>query len=611
MATRIERIEMNSFRGATVSVTIGFDPSKPITLIFGENGSGKSTIVDALDFVLNEQYGSLTDRSSTKPKAHLPSLGSAASKLEVSVCVAGKTWTARLGSSGPKTTGPEPRPTATILRRSQMLQFINETPKKRYEALRDFIALPAIEKSESSLRAACKRVSSDYSEAVRAKEQADEALTALWNDEGQPGKDAWAWAKSHVSRDATELGNSVATLTAILRAHESASSARERLNAARDQHAAASTALQKAEEEMERAETGSKRDGAALVSLLEQVQRYLETREQPEACPVCESPDRSADLRDSVMHRLGQMKRVAAILRQVDDAKMRYQNSQAVLADAEKAFSSAVRLMWVSYGTTLSKGIDIDTSQFQLLRDGEPELTGNDAIAEAESLCAAVDNSRERISARRDRDQKTLNQLTAVKNDVTTVETKTESAKVLESQAKRLSMLLDILESNRKRYVDEVLGSVESTVEAMYSRVHPDEGIGKVRLYLKPNVMGSLEFDAKFQHAAGVPPQAYYSDSHLDTLGICVFLALARHFNDESSVVILDDVLASADSDHMDRLMAMLEGEASNFNQLIITTHHRPWLERYRHSGSSKVGLIEFLPWSLSEGVRTAKTGPT
>ena len=154
MSVRIERIEMTAFRGATSKIAIDLDATKPITLIFGQNGSGKSTIVDAVDFVLNEEYGSLNDRSSTNPKTrYLPSLGSSSSQLEASVTAKGQTWTGRLSSAGPKTAGTGPRPKAVILRRSQMLQFISETPKKRYEALQEFISLPAIEKSEVSLRA--------------------------------------------------------------------------------------------------------------------------------------------------------------------------------------------------------------------------------------------------------------------------------------------------------------------------------------------------------------------------------------------------------------------------------------------------------------------------
>jgi energy-coupling factor transporter ATP-binding protein EcfA2 len=234
MPTRIEKIEMCSFRGATSAVALDLDASKPITLIYGENGTGKSTILDAIDFVLNQEYGSLSDRSSTRPKTHLPSLGSSASKLEVSITAGGKKWTGRLESDGPNTKGPADRPAATVLRRSQVLQFVNEAPKKRYEALQTFITLPIIEKSEAALRRASNTTSSEYNDAVTAKAIADESLRRLWEEEGRKGTSPWDWAKSEVAKDSSSLSQSVSTLNEILRASDASRTAKEKLTNSSD-----------------------------------------------------------------------------------------------------------------------------------------------------------------------------------------------------------------------------------------------------------------------------------------------------------------------------------------------------------------------------------------
>jgi DNA repair exonuclease SbcCD ATPase subunit len=45
---KLLKLGIRSFRGATQPVVIDFDTDKKITMIFGENGNGKSTIADAI-----------------------------------------------------------------------------------------------------------------------------------------------------------------------------------------------------------------------------------------------------------------------------------------------------------------------------------------------------------------------------------------------------------------------------------------------------------------------------------------------------------------------------------------------------------------------------------
>jgi DNA repair exonuclease SbcCD ATPase subunit len=53
---KIKSISISNFRGSSQRVNINFDSSKPLSLIFGENGTGKSTIIDAFDFICNKNF---------------------------------------------------------------------------------------------------------------------------------------------------------------------------------------------------------------------------------------------------------------------------------------------------------------------------------------------------------------------------------------------------------------------------------------------------------------------------------------------------------------------------------------------------------------------------
>jgi hypothetical protein len=142
----------------------------------------------------------------------------------------------------------------------------------------------------------------------------------------------------------------------------------------------------------------------------------------------------------------------------------------------------------------------------------------------------------------------------------------------------------------------------------MYARLHPQEMIGGVSLYLKDAAAGSLELSGSFAGENDIPPQAYYSESHLDTLGLCVFLAMAER--DGDAIVVLDDVFTSVDDAHLERTLELLHDEAKNVGHLIITTHYRAWRDRYKYARgpAAQSQLIELLPWEHSRGIRHTKT---
>jgi hypothetical protein len=158
-----------------------------------------------------------------------------------------------------------------------------------------------------------------------------------------------------------------------------------------------------------------------------------------------------------------------------------------------------------------------------------------------------------------------------------------KSAAELETLLPKLKSALKIVEDERRTFTDETLGSIAGQVGLLYEKVHPGEGLDKVSLgRLDPKKKASLDIGASFCGKADTPPPAYFSDSHLDTLGLCVFLALAGRDSPSETILVLDDVLASVDEPHVDRLIEMLYDQAVTFRHCIITTHYRPWKEKLR-----------------------------
>ena len=64
MATRtaLKSLTLTAFRGSTTTFKLDFEKNTKLTLIYGENGTGKTTICDAFEFLSREKIGSLENR---------------------------------------------------------------------------------------------------------------------------------------------------------------------------------------------------------------------------------------------------------------------------------------------------------------------------------------------------------------------------------------------------------------------------------------------------------------------------------------------------------------------------------------------------------------------
>ncbi|MDQ7839164.1 MAG: AAA family ATPase [Thermodesulfobacteriota bacterium] len=613
MAKRIEKLIIQGFRGATCPVEINFDTTKPIVMIFGENGTGKSSIVDAIDFVCNGELGSLTYRSSTSPKSHLPALGSDTKNLKIELSLDGRAWTAIFGKKGPEITGSPDRPTARILRRSIILDIVDAQPKERYEALQTFIAVPSVQRGEISLREALKRSEQELNEANRSVLQANESLETLWKAENSLGTDYWVWAKSESAKNPAALVAEIRAIDTTFKELSLCLQARTSFLDAETNNNAAKESLKKAKEIFAVAQAKAIGANESLINLLKDTEVYLKKNTDVKNCPVCEQIVDANQLQTRIANRLAEIKDAVELKKIVDTADKNVTDTFAIVQNQQLAFISAVKRLATSVKNSALPelmALGIDWSKFSHFLNPEPQSSEPATVMESRDLLKIFETCQTPLKIKHTNSSKSLAQLNAIKNHVNLVEEKKACAENLTNLSTKLSAMLEVVEKARKAYVTSILAAISGIVQDLYLEVHPDEGIGGIRFYLKPNVQGSLEFDGKFQSATEVPPQAYYSESHLDTLGVCIFLAFARHFHDGNTIVVLDDVVTSVDQAHVARFMNMLHTEAARYNQLIVTTHYRPWRERYRFARgpAANVQLVELLHWSLSRGIRHTKT---
>jgi hypothetical protein len=309
--------------------------------------------------------------------------------------------------------------------------------------------------------------------------------------------------------------------------------------------------------------------------------------------------------------RISEMEVVKTYVSVTQQAISQVEAKKVLRIEAENKFIEKLKSLIEKYNSVASEISSLVNIDIKYIQDIQAASTYSGNLSEdfAKWYDNFVSTFKNDIIKKKNDHHRNITLRTTIQNHLSTVNEKQVSAKAKERTLAELNDILQIIEKERKDYIEGILNLISQEVSSLYSSLHPDEQIGKARFYLKPKQIGSLEFDASFQGVSEVPPQAYYSESHLDTLGICVFIALSKHYKTDNTILILDDVLTSVDAQHMDRFMKMLHEQSKIFNQIIVTTHYRPWKDRYKYTRSSvsNIDVIELGPWTLQSGIQISQ----
>jgi len=598
---KLNNLHISAFRGATKPVTIDFDPSKKITMLFAENGNGKSTIADALICLCTDKMGSLDDKSSID-KSFLKSLGTGAGETKITLNTdSGVFSTSIYGVAKAFVKTPATgQPSLKFLRRSQIINLINSQASDRYTALKDYLDVSNIYTGEETLRKVSREVEKDLTNSVSTLLSANETLEKCWKAEGSPEGEMLVWAKQQTEVDLTKEEANYKVLIDLVTQWQAIGYKQVEIN----QHQASTTAAKKNMEGcsliLKNLEASDKKNTTSLLILLQEAKNYISAEATIEKCPVCENNIVKATVVNALDAQITSMAALQKATKDIDVATKAHEKNTAILNTA----ISGLNLLLIKYKNSISKYVEKvpEIAPFVNGIKTEANANYNIYVASYNELKALF----VRIEKSATDKKKSIDQHTLIKNQFNSITQHSEKSEKLAKLKTATTKALGIVETARKEFYDNELLSISAEVEQMYQKIHPDEGLGGIKLFLNPNFKTSLEIQANFHTEQGITPQSVYSESHLDTLGICIFLALAKKYSDGNTMLILDDVVMSVDENHLDRFIALLHDETSSFSQIIITTHYRPWRDRYRNNRApaGNVHFLELRNWTKENGVR-------
>lgn len=598
---KLNNLHIKSFRGATKPVTIEFDKAKKITMIFAENGNGKSTISDAFVCLLTNEKGSLDDKSSIDMQ-FLKSLGTGTGEASISLNTDIGTFSATLSGTS-KTFIKNPIvgiPSIRFLRRNQIINLINAQPTGRYETLKDYIDVSSILTSEDVLRKVNKETEKELETTTGILSNATITLEKSWETEGKPDNDMLIWAKAQSEKDLSNENRDYKVLVELINEWRAIDIKYKEIISLDEAIKLSLKTKQNSEAILNALKLESTANNTELLTLLQNAKTYIVGQEKIESCPVC-----SSDFEKAVV--------IASLEKQITSMDALDKAAKVLVANT-KAHDKNVAIQTRTI-ETISTSIIKYKNSISRYKDKLPEIVPFvDGIGLEASINYTCFTSNlpalivlfDKIDGAEKTKRKAIEQHNFIKAQFKSITSSTDKLEKLIALSKAMSSALIIVETERKKFYDNELLSISSEVERMYQKLHPSEGLGGIKLFLNPKYKNSLELQANFHSVEGITPQSVYSESHLDTLSICIFLALAKKYSDGNTILILDDVVMSVDESHLTKFIDLLHEEADNFGQIIITTHYRPWKDRYRthRAPGAKVHFIELRKWSRETGIR-------
>ena len=598
--TALKKLTIEHLRGSVLPFTLSFEKDKKLTVIYGENGSGKTTICDAFEFLGKGKVGSLDNRGLGTTTRYWHSVGRKPADVSVSLETGDATCSAKIHKNDVLVSPPQARPRVEVLRRSQILSLVEARPGDRYAAISRFIDISGVETSEASLRELLGGLGKNRDIALARVQENEDAIRQLWEAAGKPVGNALTWARQEAVRDTAGLQAELQALGKLRSTYNRVAEYPERFQLAELGLSSALDVAAKAAKALEDCVGKVVEGGTDLVAILEAANSFLTKHPDPSRCPLCESAEKASGLADRVSQRIQQFSSLQAARRDKESAdqavlvaRKRLQDIQNEAARFGREFEEVRNAyQWADDIPLPAAACTTDIKEIVAWVSSSTHLPSEWGNAEAR---------------RQDKNQV----LIALKQALATYQTNLQAQKELERLLPRIERTLEIVGEERRKFSDAILANIANEVGRLYEAVHPGEGLNKISLELDPNKRASLEIGAEFCGQAA-PPQAYFSQSHLDTLGLCVFLALASLDEPDATVLVLDDVLASVDEPHVDRLIEMLYAEAMKFRHCVITTHYRPWKQKLRWGWlkNGQCHFVELTKWTNANGLTLVRSVP-
>lgn len=637
---RIQKIHIHEFRGVR---DLKLDLGGENFAVCGPNGTGKSGVVDAIEFALTGSISRLSGRGTGElsVKEHGPHVDSRAKPEQAFVALTFKIVSLNKEATITRTVKAPSKPTITpddpdiqaaighiaehpefVLSRRELIQYVLAEPSKRSEEVQALLRLEKIE----GLRGTLQKICNAHTKGVKPLETARN----IAKDSLLKGLNITKWSTADVLAEVNkrrvtlglpelkEIEKDTSIKDGLVTAEGTETASRvPKAQALKDTEALQSLLDGLKEKTFTDARAGILKDLTDLnadadslgklthESLLQSALKLFDD----EHCPVCDTEWTPEEFKAVVNQKI---QKLTAVKEKKEKLEKRISPIASSLEGLAASLGNVAR-----YGPLLTKPIDAQTfkDQGKFLTDSAKQLRAFLPLAETiksfeNDVCdaAAIEKTLGDI-------KKAVTEIPEPSLQVAARDYLVEGQVRLEnfrSQSRQLETCIAAAEHSAKvleKYgevvtaeLNAIYKNVETAFRNLYRIINQDDE-SKFEAQLTPS-MGKLGFGVDFYGRGFFPPGAYHSEGHQDGMGLCLYLALMEHLlGNNFTFAVLDDVLMSVDSGHRREVCSLLKQKFPN-TQFIMTTHDDIWLRHMQSAGLVKknTGFAHFRTWSVDLG---------
>lgn len=649
--TKIKSINISGIRGIKNPLPLNLN-NKSI-LVFGENGSGKSSLTDAIEWyysdgvehLISKETGATKGRGSLR-NLFIPDNEDAFINIQYSnnKLNATKTIDSSLKASTSNSTADfkdyllATQSENLILRYRDLVEFIIATPGEKLEKLQNIIGFSAVTDVRSLLKKSAGRIARDirsanYDNQIHSQQSVvldnlgqnaytDDQLFAGANQLIKPlqidkdiksHNDIQDVLKSIETKEDTTLLEQISFYTKVGENLTEIIGNIDSIHSSYKDYHTTYTELQKDPENIQKLQ---------LLSLLKEGQSVLKNDVvQDDYCPLCQQEKSKIELIKELNERIKELEELEEEKDKLEEQEQKLKDVLQVNVNTidgllkEKLFKveqqakllgniQQLKISLNAFSDELKKELIAkdpiqEPSKIQIDKKEISELAKvaqNTAKAFTESMGS---NIKFQIFTKLFHAVTAYNQYQGIKRQ----------QEILTKQQVTFQLLFANFIKRQEEALNVFLKMFSANIDEYYTTMNPSEKIEDIKLVPikdRNDDLVGITIEYNFFDETKTPPIAYLSESHINCLGLCFFLASIKAFNKQNEFFILDDVISSFDRAHRSRFAKLLTDKFGDY-QILLLTHEQGFFELVASDVKSKGWLIQDFKWSEKNGVGIEK----